>query len=361
MGLERTLVTLTGKENVYQTEVFQPIIETIEQLSEKSYKDEENQRAMRIVSDHVRSSVFMLADGIKPANVERGYILRRLLRRAIKEGKTLGIANEFTGKIASVVVAIYKEYYPELAREESVIITEMNAEEKKFRKTLEKGLQKVKDIIAKSRVKEILSGKDAFDLFSTYGFPLEMTKEIAKEHEITVDEEEFRKEFKNHQELSRSVSAGMFKGGLADSGEQSAKLHSATHLLMAALRKVLGEHVFQKGSNITPQRLRLDFSHKEKMTSDQLAEVAKLVNNAISAGYEVKCEEMTLEDAQKAGAMGVFGEKYPDMVKVYSIYDISKEICGGPHVENTEKIGKFKIIKEESSGAGTRRIKAVIE
>ncbi|MDD3487388.1 MAG: alanine--tRNA ligase [Candidatus Moranbacteria bacterium] len=361
MGLERTLVTLTGKENVFETDIFQPILRKIEDISGKSYKDEENQKPMRVVSDHLRTATFMIADGVAPSNVERGYILRRIIRRAVRQGKMLGIENDFTPKIAEVVIEEYKDAYPELEKKKEGIVGELAGEEAKFRVTLEKGLKKIKEIIAESRKDEKISGDKAFYLFSTYGFPLELTKEIAREHNMSVDEDGYHEEFKKHQDLSRTASAGMFKGGLADAGEKSARLHTATHLLLAALRKVLGGHVEQKGSNITADRLRFDFSHGEKMTPEQIAETEKMVNEAIGKNIEVKCAEMTLEEAGKMGATGVFGEKYGEKVKVYSIYGFSKEICGGPHAASTGELGKFRIVKEESSSAGVRRIKAVLE
>jgi len=361
MGLERTLVTLTGKENVFETDIFQPIIRKIEEISGKEYKEDGNQSPMRIISDHLRSATFMIADGVVPSNVERGYILRRLIRRAIRQGKILGIENNFAAKIAEVVISEYKETYGELEREAAKITEELNQEEVRFRETLEKGLKQIREIIAESRKEEQISGEKAFYLFSTFGFPLELTKEIASEHNMAVDEEGFHEEFKKHQDLSRTVSAGMFKGGLADAGVQAARLHTATHLLLAALRKVLGDQVQQKGSNITGERLRLDFSHDKKMTPEEIVEAEHLVNEAISKNIEVKCAEMTLEDAQKTGAVGVFGDKYGDKVKVYSIYDFSTEICGGPHAAATGELGKFRITKEEASSAGVRRIKAVLE
>ena len=303
----------------------------------------------------------MIADGVVPSNVERGYILRRLVRRAVRQGKILGIEDNFTKKIADVVIEEYRESYPDLEREAGKIAEELNQEEVKFRETLEKGLKKIREIIAESRKDETISGEKAFYLFSTFGFPLELTKEIAAEHGMAVDVEGYHAEFKNHQELSRTASAGMFKGGLADAGAKSARLHTATHLLLAALRQVLDENVEQKGSNITSERLRFDFSHGQKMTPEEIEKVENLVNEAISKNIEVKCAEMTLEDAEKLGAIGVFGEKYGDRVKVYSIYDFSTEICGGPHAAHTGELGKFKIIKEEASSAGVRRIKAVLE
>jgi len=361
MGLERTMVVMNGKDDIFDTEIFHPIVRKIEELSGKKYGDEENQRPMRIIADHLKSASFAVADGVEPSNVERGYVLRRLIRRAIRQGKILGIEDNFTSRIAEVVADIYKDVYPELEREKNKITEELTQEEVRFRTTLEKGLKKIKEIIAESRKEEKISGERAFYLFSTYGFPLELTKEIAAEHNISVDEENYHEEFKKHQELSRTVSAGMFKGGLADAGEKAAKLHTATHLLLAALRQVLGDHVIQKGSNITGERLRLDFSHDKKMTPEEIQKVEELVNEAISKDIPVKCEEMTLDDAQKAGALGVFGEKYGDKVKVYSVLDFSREICGGPHANATGELGKFRIVKEEASSAGVRRIKAVLE
>lgn len=361
MGLERTLVVLMGKDNVFETEFFQPIIRKIEELSGKLYDDESFQNSFRIIADHIKAAVFILADGVAPSNVERGYILRRLIRRAVRQGKMLGIENNFTSKIAQVIIDEYKDTYPELERENGKIIEALNQEEVKFRETLEKGLKKIKEIIAESRKDEKISGEKAFYLFSTYGFPLELTKEIASEHNLAVDEEAYHDEFKKHQELSRTVSAGMFKGGLADAGEKAARLHTATHLLLAALNQVLGGQVSQKGSNITGERLRLDFSCDKKMTPEEIKKVEDLVNAAIQKDIPVKCEEMTLEEAEKAGATGVFGEKYGEKVKVYSIFDLSTEICGGPHAAATGELGKFRIIKEEASSAGVRRIKAILE
>ncbi|MFA5925551.1 MAG: alanine--tRNA ligase [Parcubacteria group bacterium] len=361
MGLERTYVALKGEENVFETELFKPYIRKIEDISGKEYSNEDNKESMRIIADHLKAASFMIADGVLPSNIERGYVLRRLIRRAVRQGKILGIETNFSAKIAEIVIEEYKATYPELEKGKEKIFSELEKEETKFRETLEKGLKKIKEVIAESRKNETISGEKAFHLFSTYGFPLELTREIAKEHEISVDEEKFHEEFKKHQELSRTLSAGMFKGGLADAGVQAARLHTATHLLLAALRKVLGDHVFQKGSNITGERLRLDFSHDKKMAPEEISEAEKLVNGAISKNIEVKCEEMTLGDAQKSGAMGVFGEKYEDKVKVYSILDFSREICGGPHAKGTGELGKFRIKKEEASSSGVRRIKAVLE
>jgi alanyl-tRNA synthetase len=282
--------------------------------------------------------------------------LRRLIRRAVRYAKMIGIniKKSVTPELAKVVVETLGEVYPEIKTNEKRIYNELEQEENKFGQTLEKGLKEF------NKLKEI-TGKEAFILFSTYGFPLELTEELAREKGFQVNREEFQKEFQKHQELSRTASAGMFKGGLADAGEIAVKYHTATHLLHAALRQVLGDHVFQKGSNINSERLRFDFSHPDKMTPEQIKQVEDLVNKQIQEGSEVKIEELSVEQAKAAGAIGVFEHKYGDKVKVYSVGDFSKEICGGPHVANLKELGHFKILKEESSSAGVRRIKAVLE
>lgn len=354
MGLERTITVLSGKENVFDTDLFLPIIAKIEELSEKKYSDgnEEIKKSMRIIADHIKASVFIIADGIEPSNTERGYVLRRLIRRAIRQGHLLGISNHFVVEIAKVIQKMYGEVYPEILKEK--VLSELQKEEDKFRKTLENGLREFE------KYKE-LNGKVAFDLYQTYGFPIELTKELAKEKNIEVNEEEFNKELKKHQDLSRTASAGMFKGGLADNKEETTQLHTAAHLMLAGLRKVLGEHVHQKGSNINGERLRFDFSHGEKMTDEEKKAVENYVNEAISAKIPVEMKEMSLDEAKANGAEGAFENKYGEVVKVYKIEGYSNEICGGPHVENTGDIkGVFKIVKEESSSAGVRRIKAVI-
>lgn len=356
MGVERTLAVLNGKENVFQTELFQPLFAKISELSNKEYADFEKE--FRIVADHVKASTFMIADGVEPSNTGRGYVLRRLIRRAVRYGKVLGIEKDFTAEIAKEVVKMHSDFYPELEDNRENIFAELSKEEEKFGKTLENGLKQFSKL-------ENVSGTDAFDLYATYGFPFEITKELAKEKGIEIDEAGFNEQLKKHQDLSRTASAGMFKGGLQDSGEDTAKLHTATHLLLASLREVLGNHVFQKGSNITPERLRLDFSHPEKMTPEQIADVEKLVNRAIDAKLEVLKQEMTLEEAKALNAMGIFESKYGDKVTVYSIIQdgeiVSREICGGPHAKNTGELGLFKIQKEEASSAGVRRIKAILE
>lgn len=353
MGVERTVAVLNGFNDVYSDANMLPIITKIKELSKL-----ENEKSSRIIADHLRAATFILGDkkGIVPSNLGQGYVLRRLIRRAIRHGKQIGIDKNFTSLIAQEVINIFHHDYPELKQNERFIISSLDAEEEKFTKTLENGLKEFDKISKKD-----ITGKDAFILFTTYGFPLEMIIELAKEKMINVDIVGFEEEFKKHQDLSRQSAEGKFKGGLADNTEETAKLHTATHLMLAALRKVLGDQVYQKGANITAERIRFDFSYPEKMTPDQIEKVQDLVNEQIKKKIEVKCEEMDLEKAKEAGAMGVFESKYEQKVKVYSVGDFSKEICGGPHAKNTGDLGVFKIIKEESSSAGVRRIKAILE
>jgi alanyl-tRNA synthetase len=356
MGLERTLAIINGLDDNYKTELFWPIIERIEKISGKKYAD--NKKSFRIIADHIKAATFILGDekAIIPSNVGQGYVLRRLIRRAIRCGKQLGIKKLFTFLAAEEVIRIYSEIYPELEKNKEFIVSQLTQEEEKFMETLERGLREFEKVEHRGKI----SGVEAFNLYQTFGFPIEITKELAMEAKIKVDEDEFEKELTRHQELSRTASAGMFKGGLADAGEETTKLHTTAHLMLAALRKVLGEHVVQKGSNITSERLRFDFSHTEKMTEEEKKQVENLVNEAIEKKLPVTCEEMTPEEAKNQGAMGVFESKYGEKVKVYSVGDFSKEICGGPHVQNTGELGKFKIKKEESSSAGVRRIKAIL-
>lgn len=353
MGVERTLAVLNGFSDDYLTECFYPVIVKIEELSGKDYEEEKNKRAMRIIADHVKASVFILNEGIEPSNTEHGYVLRRLIRRAIRYGKELGIKN-FLGRLAREYFKIYPEY--KLKDREKFIISELDKEEERFDKLLEDGLKYFSKII---KGKKKISGESAFLLYQSYGFPLEMTKEIAKEKKLEVDEAGFEKEYEKHQEASRG-SSGRFKSGLADSSEATTRLHTATHLLNEALRRVLEDKgIYQKGSNITPERLRFDFNFPRKLTSEELKRVEELVNEQIKAELEVKKEEMSLEKAKKI-AQGVFESKYGERVFVYSIGNFSREICAGPHVDNTKELGKFKIIKEEGVAAGVRRIKATL-
>jgi len=362
MGVERTVAVLNGKKSVFDIEPLKSIIEKVRELgSKKDLKSE------RIITDHLRTAVFILADGIAPSNLGQGYVLRRLIRRAIRYGKKLGIDKPFTFKIAEVVIEKMGDEYPELKKNKDFIIEQSVQEEERFNKTLEKGLKEFKKIskdIYGERSRTI-SGHDAFILFSTYGFPLEITKELAQEKGLKVDERRFQEEFKKHQKLSRTAAAGRFKGGLASNSEKITKLHTATHLLLAALRQILGNHVYQKGSNITAERLRLDFSHPEKMLPEEIRKVENIVNEQIKKDLPVSCEEMSLTKAKKIKAMGIFETKYGNRVKVYTIgkpdNPFSREICGGPHVKSTGQLNHFRITKEQSSSAGIRRIKAILE
>jgi len=350
MGVERTLSALNGLNDDYQTEIWKPLIKKIEKLSNKKY--EENKREMRIIADHVKASVFIINDGITPSNTEQGYVLRRLIRRAIRFGRKLGVKN-FIKEIAEPVFKIYDEY----DFDKQKIIEELKREEERFSKTLEKGLREFEKISNKD-----INAKDAFLLYQSYGFPIEMTEELATEKGIKVDTRGFQKELKKHQELSRTASAGKFKSGLADSSKETTRLHTATHLLNEALRRVLKKpDLMQKGSNITEEKLRFDFNFDRKLTDEEKTEVENLVNQKISEAIPITIEEMSVKDAKKSGAIGVFEDKYEGLVTVYTIGDFSKEICTGPHVKNTRELGKFKIKKEESSSAGIRRIKAVLE
>ena len=354
MGLERTAAVLLGKKSAYETDLFQPIIKKIVSLSGKDYED--NKKAMRIIADHLRAATFVLAEGLEPSNTDRGYILRRLIRRAIRFGKQLGITTEFTSLIAEVVVSEYCEGYPELKENKNKIISELQKEEKKFEITLEKGLREFEKMATKGN----LSGEDAFLLFQSYGFPLEMTEELADERKVKVDAEQFFAAYERHQKLSRTATEGKFKGGLADLSDESVKLHTATHLLNEALRKVVSSDIKQRGSNITPERLRFDFTFDRKLTDEEKKAVEDEVNKVINADLKVVRKEMLQEEAAKLGAQAEFGKKYPDTVSVYLVGDYSIELCGGPHVNSTKEIGHFKIVKEQSSSAGVRRIKAVI-
>lgn len=356
MGLERVAMVLQGKNDIFATDLFEPIMKAIATGATKF-----ETRPARIVADHIRTAVFMMADGVLPSNVERGYVLRRLIRRAVRYGHALGFHENFADMLVPIIVNKYQEVYSELKSNEKEIIDAMHSEEEKFSKTLARGLKEFERLIASDHVNEQISGGEAFILFSSYGFPLEMTIEMAAENKMSVDEQGFWQEFCKHQDISRQGSEKKFKGGLADHSEKTTRLHTATHLLHATLRKVLGEHVFQKGSNITAERLRFDFSHSSKLTPDEIKTVEEKVNEVIAHDMPVKCEEMTYSEALASGALGLFANRYGERVKVYSIGDYSKEVCGGPHVNQTGEIGHFKIIKEEAVSAGIRRIKAVVE
>ena len=421
MGLERTICVLNGKKSVYETDAFTDILAKIAELSGKEYgSDDETTKAFRIIADHMRTSTFIMGDdhGVSPSNVDQGYVLRRLIRRAVRYGMGIGMPDGFTGEIAKVVIAQFEEVYPELKRNEAFVLEQLALEETRFAKTLRQGEKEfekiynnvqntkatleailnaenkvalaqeyaqvkklrpspdmmpiieaakagdenalVEAVNARLATLSVMDGRSAFKLYDTYGFPIEMTIELATEKGLTVDQNDFAERFKQHQATSQAGAEQRFKGGLADHSEQTARLHTATHLMHTALRKVLGPEVAQKGSNITAERLRFDFSFGRKMTAEEIAEVEKLVNEAIAAKAPVVCEEMTVAEAKEQGAIGLFESKYGEKVKVYTMGEFSKEICGGPHAENTGDLVSFKIKKEESSSAGVRRIKAVI-
>ncbi len=397
-GLERIAAALNGSPDVFSTDAFQSIIQSITSLADIGYPPElpevvfddhgrerpgyaiveENdawievrphedakrirlRRAFRIIADHIRAATFIIADprGVLPSNVGAGYVVRRLLRRAIREGRRLGIQGAFLPTIGQAVIEAFGDHYSELRTNQEKIRTELAKEEEKFGKTLEKGLKELEKMAAQGQV----SGEQGFTLFSTYGFPWELTEELLQERGMKVDRDAFEAEFKKHQELSRTASAGAFKGGLADQSVETTRLHTATHLLHQALRTVLGTHVEQRGSNITAERLRFDFSHPQKVTPEELAKVEELVNDAIRQNFPIRMEEMTVDEAKSRDVIGLFEDKYAlvgNKIKVYFMGDFSKEICGGPHVNQTGELGFFKIQKEEAVSAGVRRIKAVV-
>jgi alanyl-tRNA synthetase len=375
LGLERALAVLTGAESVYDTELFTPIIEKITALTGKKYglssrarpavasetsaSEASTIRAFRIIADHIRAATFILGDdkGVAPSNVDQGYVLRRLIRRAYRYLNGLGAGPHSMSAIAAVVVDNYKDVYPELGRNNDFIIKNLDREEELFSRTLETGLRIARRFIDAGA----LSAENAFELYATYGFPLEFTQELAAEHKLTIDVDGYNKLFAEHQAKSRAGAEQKFKGGLADDSAATTALHTATHLLHGALRRVLGDSVFQRGANITAERTRFDFSFERKLTPDELAAVEKIVNDAIDAKLPVSCENMSVADARESGAVGIFDDKYGTQVKVYDIPGYDREICGGPHVGNTGELGRFKIQKEESSAAGVRRIKAVLQ
>ena len=360
MGVERVTAILEGVNDNYLSSIWKDVIKVIEDVSFLPYKG--NEKSMRIIADHIRTSVFISADyaGIKPSNTDQGYILRRLIRRAIRHAKKLNIDinSDWEQLIAKKIIDKYKKYYHELEDNENTVLEVLKNEKNKFNKTLEKGLKEFSKIVSNN--KEI-DGLTAFHLYDTYGFPIELTVELAKEHGLKVDEEGFLENFKKHQELSRNSSGAKFKGGLAGNSEIETRYHTATHLLNAALKEIVSKDIHQRGSNITVERMRFDFNCDHKLTEEEKQKVENLVNKWIDEGLEVKCIEMTKEEALASGAECMFIDKYPDIVTVYEIGNVSKELCGGPHVKNTKEIGKFKIVKEEASSAGVRRIKAVIE
>lgn len=360
MGVERVLVALNGG-SVFDTDLYANVMKKIAELSGKDIvNDKENKKAARIIADHTRTATFIIGDrkGVTPSNVDQGYVLRRLIRRAIRYAMQLNMPENSIVTLAGIIIDEYKDVYSDIVGNREKVLNELSLEEKRFSRTLVQGEREFEKLLSKGL--KMIDGENAFHLYDTYGFPLELTIEMAKEKGLTVDTEGFKTFFEKHQALSKAGSEQRFKGGLADNSEETAKLHTATHLLHAALRKVLGPQVAQKGSNITAERLRFDFSFERKMTPEEIAEVEKLVNEAICAKYDVVCEEMTVEEAKAQGAIGLFESKYGERVKVYTMGPVSKEICGGPHAKNTGDLVNFKIKKEESSSAGVRRIKATI-
>ena len=362
MGVERTTAILEGVNDNYTSSIWKDVIEKIEEISSLPY--EGNEKPMRIIADHIRTSVFILADYafIKPSNTDQGYILRRLIRRTIRYAKMLNIDidSNFEEILANLIIDKYKKYYKELEENRNIVLEELKKEKIKFNKTLSKGLKEFDKMV--SSLQDNKLNKDlAFKLYDTYGFPIELTLELAKEQNIEVDVDGFYEKFKKHQELSRKSSSGKFKGGLSNNSEIETKYHTATHLLNAALKLVVNKDVHQKGSNITEERMRFDFSCDHKLSEEEIKKAEDIVNTWINEGLDVICTQMNKEDAIKSGAECMFIERYPDVVTVYTIGDISKELCGGPHVKNTKELGHFKIIKEEASSSGVRRIKAILE
>jgi len=363
MGVERTTAALSGLSDNYMTEIWQPIIKEIEKISVKKYS--ENFVPMRIIADHIRAAVFIIADGVEPSNKEAGYVLRRLIRRAIRQGKLIGIENNFLKTIGLAVLDNQDNYagvYPELDLNKNKILEILDNEEIKFRRTLNKGLNEITKLIDRQKS---VSGKEAFDLYQSFGFPVEMIAEELKKNNLSLDLVEFNRLKDEHQKQSQTLSAGKFKSGLADHSEIITKYHTATHLLHATLRKVLGNHVEQSGSNITAERLRFDFTHSSKVTDIELKSIEKIINDQINLKLPVSFQSMKFVDAQKSGALAFFGAKYPEIVTVYTVGDsanyFSREVCTGPHVDNTGKLGIFEIQKEESAGSGKRRIYAILK
>lgn len=364
MGLERTLCMLNGYATVYETDLFADVIELIEKLSGRSYAaDEKAARAMRIIADHIRTATFIMGDdhGIVPSNVDQGYILRRLIRRAYRFARQIDLNAAALLEVSEKFIEKYKGVYAELERNGAHILSELNTEIDRFAKTLENGLKELEKVL-KYAQDDVLNGKTVFRLYDTFGFPIEITEEIAAEKGYKVDIEGYRKAYEDHQRKSQQGSEQKFKGGLADSGEMTVNLHTATHIMNACLKKLLGrQDIQQKGSNITAERLRFDFNFERPLTDEEKQELQNMVNEVIERKIDVVCEEMTVEEAKNHGATGVFESKYGERVKVYTIGDVSKEICGGPHAKNTGDLGKFVIVKEQSSSAGIRRIKAILE
>ena len=363
MGLERTLCILNGYKSVYETDLLKNAVAKIEELSDKKYgESEEITKAMRIIADHIRTSTMLLGDqkGVTPSNVDQGYVLRRLIRRAVRFGRVIDLKDGALTEVAKVYIDQYKDIYPEIGENAEKIVTELEKEVARFSAVLQQGLKEFEKVISYLPVKR-LSGKTAFKLYDTYGFPIEMTVELAKEIGYEVDVEGYHKAFEEHQQKSHAGAEQRFKGGLQDNTVEVTRLHTATHLMNAALRTIVDENIRQKGSNITAERLRFDFNLDRPLTPEEIKKIEEFVNGAIAAKVDVVCREMTVAEAKESGAIGVFDSKYGEIVKVYQIGDYSTEICGGPHAKNTGELGKFRIVKEQSSSAGVRRIKAVLE
>ena len=365
MGVERTCAMLQGRYSVFETEMFQPILSSVQAATGSNRKDPAADRSIRIIADHIRSAVYILGDekGVTPSNLGQGYILRRLIRRAIRHARKLGVAQDFLDAPARAVLEAGRQDYPELERRGELVLGELAQEEKRFLATLQKGEHEFEKLLPNllKNPRPVVPGRVAFRLYDTYGFPIELTQELAAESGLTVDLEGFQEAYAKHQELSKSGAEKVFKGGLADNTEMTRRLHTATHLLHQALRQVLGPHVEQKGSNITPERLRFDFTHPAPMSETEVRRVEAIVNEQIKTDLPVSFQTMSLEEARAAGAIALFGDKYEEKVKVYSVGGFSKEVCGGPHVEHTAELGRFVIQKEQSSSAGVRRIRAVLE
>lgn len=364
MGVERTIAMLQGKGSVFETELFEPIIDAISSACGHVMSESDGMaRSFRVVADHVRSAVFILNDGIVPSNLGQGYVLRRLIRRCVRYAKKIGLPVGFSRAIAATVVENYKAAYPELERHRDRIVTELTGEEEKFEKTLDRGMAELTKVI--ERLKEhqqtVVTGRVVFRLYDTCGFPVEFTEEICREEGLSIDRAGYEEAFDKHREVSKQGSEKTFKGGLADHSDSTTRLHTATHLLHKSLQMVLGDHVRQRGSNITPERLRFDFSHPAKLSDEERVRVETLVNDAIERKLPVSMEVTTLDEARAAGAMALFEGKYNEQVKLYRVGDFSLEVCGGPHVLNTAELGRFKIVKEEACSAGVRRIRAVLE
>ncbi len=368
LGLERTLCVVLGTEDVYSADLFIPIVQRIHELRTRQgrkvqIEPEQEQRLVRIIADHLRAVTFLIADGVTPSNVEQGYICRRLIRRAVRCGHELGISGAFTAEVAQAVIERYGSIYPELDHHRTSIASELTREEERFGRTLARGLREFEKVEQglRKQGQAVVPGEVVFRLFDTFGFPPTLTAELAKERGLTADLEGFDTLFKQHQERSRQANTEKFKGGLSDHSERTTQLHTATHLLQQALRDVLGTHVHQMGSNITPQRLRFDFSHPTKLTSGEIKRVEDIVNRQIQRDLPVTMEVMPLQQALDQGALAFFGERYGDLVKVYKIGDYSMEVCGGPHVQHTGAMGHFRILKAENIGQGVQRVRAVLE